>query len=230
MRPERVSQLLFKQDDSFTDQPVILIPPFRVIGRIGAVGNTNFTWGICICSMGAKSAHPLAVSPSPWRRMTVAVCLVLLGKHSGVGYCQLFVCIACTLVWLCAALTCRPPRSADGRLSCDCIADVRRAKDDLVALVANKHTKERWQAARASKSRICLLVIARCCQTRKTVSYLKGCRENRKEEEEEFYKVLVFDSCRTAPSFLHSDLTVSTARITCTSVWYDKNGLPAACS
>ena len=165
MRLRRISQLPCEQDDSSTDQPVILIPPFRVIGRVGAVGNTNFTWGICICSMGAKSAHPLAVSPSPWRRMTVAVCLVLLGKDNGVGYCQVPVPITCTLVCLCAALACRPPRSTEGRLGCERTAEVRRAKDDLAGLVDNKHTKERWHAARATESRICSLAAAKCFRT-----------------------------------------------------------------
>lgn len=175
MSLRRKTQLPSKQNDSTTDQPVILIPPFRVIGRVGAVGKTNFTWGICICSMGAKSAHPLAVSPSPWRRMTVAVCWVLLGKDSGVGYCQLPVPIACTLVWLCAALACRPTRNADGKLGCERTAEVRRAKDDLVGLVDNKHTKERWHAARATESRICTLAAGEMLSYLRNVSYAEHC-------------------------------------------------------
>ena len=119
-----------------SNQPVILMPPLRVTGlckasqkvcsltsmllgqpshvsspclslTVGAVGNTNLTCGIVACSIGPKSAQPRPVSPNPCRIMTVAVCLVLLGKERGFGYCQC-VCIACADLWECLDNTCLP--------------------------------------------------------------------------------------------------------------------------
>lgn len=51
---------------------------------IGAVGKMNFTPGKE--NIPAMLAQPLAVSPSPWRMMTVALCSPLASKMVGSGY------------------------------------------------------------------------------------------------------------------------------------------------
>lgn len=58
-------------------------------------------YGMDACNIGPKSDQPRPVSPNPCRMMTVAVCLVLLGKEIGLGYCQAWVCIDCTDWWEC---------------------------------------------------------------------------------------------------------------------------------
>lgn len=56
-----------------SNQDGIRNPAFRVTGIVGAVGQMTFMSGVRIMPMVV--AHPWPVSPNPWRKMSVEVCL-----------------------------------------------------------------------------------------------------------------------------------------------------------
>lgn len=55
------------------------------MGIFGAVGNIHLTPLSCglLLQCPAASDHPFAVSPRPWAKMTVAVCLLTAGSTMG---------------------------------------------------------------------------------------------------------------------------------------------------
>jgi hypothetical protein len=62
--------------------PGIDMPMLTVMGRVGAVGKMNFTWGTS--NWGATAAQPFPVSPRPCSIISVAVC-AFLGEWVRIG-------------------------------------------------------------------------------------------------------------------------------------------------
>ena len=105
------------------------------------------------------------MSPSPCKMITVAVCLVLLGNTRGFGYCQVCVCMACTLVCLLAVDSCLLTLLFTPKAGCNSRPSAWRFVGCVAARLGLTDTtqgKARWETAQAKEDRMCLQTTHRC--------------------------------------------------------------------
>ena len=79
----RSSTLPSMDKSAMSYQPVMRMPPLRVTGMVGAVGNTHRTPSTGIWD--ATSAHPCPVSPRPCRKMQTAFVAPPSGGGTTIG-------------------------------------------------------------------------------------------------------------------------------------------------